>query len=70
MNLLSTLTDNRRYVNEICSNFSHLLTTASNISMYMVEAFTKDYVSAPISRMDRADLCKAIKKDSLTNHCQ
>ena len=30
----------------ICNNFSHFLTRASNISMYMVEAFTSDYVSA------------------------
>jgi len=63
MNFLSTVKDNRRnVVYGICNNFSHFLTTASNISMYMVEAFTSDYVSAPINRMEIADLCEAIKK--------
>ena len=69
MNFLSTVKDNRRYVvYGICNNFSHFLTRASNISMYMVEAFTSDYVSAPINRMEIDDYCEA--KDSLNNHCQ
>ena len=71
MNFLITVKDNRRYVvYGICNNFSHFLTTASDISMYMVKAFISDYISAPISRMEIADLCEAIKKDSLNNHCQ
>ena len=63
MNFLSTVKDNRRYVvYGICNNISHFLTGASNISMYMVEAFTSDYVSAPINRMEIDDYCEAIKK--------
>ena len=62
MNFLSTVKDNRRYVvYGICNNFSHFLTRASNISM-MVEAFTRDYVSAHINRMEIDDYCEAIKK--------
>lgn len=58
MNFLTTVKDNRRYVvYGICNNFSHFLTRA----MYMVEAFTSDYVSAHINRMEIDDFCEAIK---------
>ena len=35
----------------LCNNFSHFLTTASNISIHMVGAFISDYVS-PMGRME------------------
>lgn len=72
MNFLSTVKDNRRYVvYGIWNNFSHFLTRASNISMYMVElSFHKRLCIRTYKQNGDRWLLWSNKKDSLNNHCQ